>query len=113
MTVLFKGTLGVEDSLLFEWDFGDGSPISNLQEVEHFYANIGFYDVSLLITNLLSGCQIGFQIDSMIKVFPTPTAEITADASFCYPDSANIFYTHNIDSSICSWYFENAHQSGN
>ncbi|MCF6358032.1 MAG: PKD domain-containing protein, partial [Draconibacterium sp.] len=113
LTVLFKGTLGVEDSLLFEWDFGDGSPISNLQEVEHFYSEIGFYDVSLLITNLLSGCQIGFQIDSMIKVFPTPTAAITADQSFCYPDSADVIYTHNIDSSICYWDFEGAHQSGN
>ncbi len=113
LTVLFKGTLGVEDSLLFEWDFGDGSPISNLQEVEHFYPNIGFFDVSLLITNLLSGCQIGFQIDSMIKVFPTPTAAITADQSFCYPDSANVIYTNNIDSSICYWDFEDAHQSGN
>ncbi|MCK5730560.1 MAG: hypothetical protein KAH68_05770, partial [Draconibacterium sp.] len=61
MTVLFKGTLGVADSLLFEWDLGDNSPIINSHEVEHFYPNTGFYDVSLLITNLLSGCQIGFQ----------------------------------------------------
>jgi gliding motility-associated-like protein len=112
MTVLFKGTLGVADSLLFEWDLGDNSPIIHSHEVEHFYPNTGFYDVSLLITNLLSGCQIGFQIDSMIKVFPTPTADITADPSFCYTDSADIFYTFNIDSSICSWEFVDAHQTG-
>ncbi len=112
MTVLFKGTLGVEDALLFEWDLGDGSPIINLQEVEYFYSDTGFYDVSLLITNILSGCQIGFQIDSMVKVFPTPTAAITVDSSICHTDSVNIFYTHNIDSSICYWEFEGVHQSG-
>ncbi|MCY1718831.1 PKD domain-containing protein [Prolixibacteraceae bacterium Z1-6] len=112
LTVLFKGELNVEDALLFEWDFGDGSPIRNEQEVEHFYSSTGFYDVGLLITNTLSGCQIGFEIDSMIKVFPTPIAEITVDASICYPDSAELIYTHNIDSSICLWEFEGAHQSG-
>ena len=111
MSVLFKGKLGKEDALLFEWNFGDGAPASNKQEVEHFYSTTGFYDVSLFITNTLTQCQIGFQIDSMIKVFPTPTAEITADPSFCYPDSAQISYTHFIDSSICSWDFEGAHQS--
>ncbi len=112
MTVLFKGELKVEDDLLFEWDFGDDSAISNKQEVDHFYSSTGFYDISLLITNNNTGCQIGFQIDSMIKVFPTPTAEITADASLCYPDSAEISYTHFIDSSICIWNFEGAHQAG-
>ncbi|MCF6333310.1 MAG: PKD domain-containing protein, partial [Draconibacterium sp.] len=112
LTVLFKGILGVEDSLLFEWDLGDSSPIINAQEVEHFYPKTGYYDVGLSITNLLSGCQIGFQIDSMIKVFPTPTADITADPSFCYSDSADLFYTFNIDSSFCAWDFVNAHQSG-
>jgi len=112
LSVLFNGELNVEDALRFEWDFGDGSPISNDQEVEHFYASTGFYDVSLFITNELSGCQVGFQIDSMIKVFPTPTAEITADVSICYPDSAVVSYTHFIDSSICFWEYEGAHQSG-
>ncbi len=112
ITVLFSGKLNVEDALEFEWDFGDGSPLSNDQQTEHFYSHPGFYDVSLFITNTLSGCQIGFQIDSMIKVFPTPTADITADPSLCYPDSALLVYTHSIDSSICSWNFEGAHQSG-
>ena len=112
MSVLFTGELNVDDDLLFEWNFGDGSPISNEQEITHFYSATGFYDVSLLITNNLSGCQIGFQIDSMIKVFPTPTAEITADASLCYPDSAQVSYTNYIDSSFCHWDFNGAHQAG-
>lgn len=109
LSVLFTGILEVEDELLFEWDFGDGSPISNEREINHFYSDIGFYNVGLTITNKLSGCKIGFQIDSMIKVFPTPTAHITADIERCYPDSAKLIYSHFIDSSICFWEFENAH----
>lgn len=112
LNVSFKGELKVEDALSFEWNFGDGSPTSNRQAVEHFYQDPGFYDVSLLVTNTLSGCQIGFQIDSMIKVFPTPTAEIIADATTCQPDSTQIIYANSIDSSICFWNFEGAHQSG-
>ncbi|WP_167613042.1 PKD domain-containing protein [Maribellus sediminis] len=112
VNVLFKGDLKIEDALLFEWDFGDGSPINNQQQVEHFYSQTGFYDVSLTITNTLSGCQIGYQIDSMIKVFPTPIAEITADPSICYPDSVELIYTNTIDSSFCTWDFEGGHQSG-
>jgi gliding motility-associated-like protein len=48
----------------------------------------------------------------MIKIFPTPTAEITVDATLCYPDSAQLVYTNTIDSSFCSWNFDGAHQSG-
>ena len=48
----------------------------------------------------------------MVKVFPTPVAKITAEPEFCYPDSANIFYTHNIDSSICEWQLHGAHRVG-
>ncbi len=112
ISVLFKGTLNVPDTLLFEWDFGDGSPISNEQEIEHYYPNVGFYDVSLTITNILSGCQVGFQTDSMVKVFQTPTAEIAVDQSTCFPDSAALFYVNSIDSSVCHWTFTGAEQSG-
>ncbi|WP_347840041.1 PKD domain-containing protein [uncultured Draconibacterium sp.] len=112
LTVVFKGELKVEDALQFEWNFGDGSPASNQQEVEHFYNSTGFFDVSLLITNTLSGCQIGFKIDSMIKVFPTPEAVIEADELSCHSDSAKLVYINNIDSSICHWSFDGAHQSG-
>lgn len=112
-TIVFSGTLKTEDNLLFEWDFGDGSPVSNDRNVSHFYQDTGFYDVSLKITNLFSGCDIGFQIDSMIKIFPTPTADITVDPTQCYADSTKIFYTHSIDSSICYWNLQGAHQSGN
>ncbi len=111
-TIYFEGRLGHEDDLLFEWDFGDGSPISNARQPIHFYDQTGFYDVGLTITQNLSGCQIGFTIDSMIKVFPTPTAEFSIDPTTCYPDTTEVIYLNAIDSSICYWSFEDCHQVG-
>ncbi len=113
LIVYFEGELQIPDSLLFKWNFGDNSPVSNVQNPSHSYSQPGFYDVSLSITNLVSGCEIGFQIDDMVKVFQTPTAAISADPNFCYPDSAQIYYPFNIDSTIAFWQFEGIHQVGN
>lgn len=39
----------------WEWDFGDGSPLSNVQNPTHVYANAGTYNVQLKITTT-KGC---------------------------------------------------------
>lgn len=112
MTIQFSGELKVPDALLFEWDFGDGSAISKLQTPAHFYPDTGFYDVGLLITNQLTGCQIGFTVDNMVKIFPTPVAKISASSSDCYGDTIHVEYPLNIDSTFCYWEFEGARQIG-
>jgi len=109
-TIYFSGELKVPDALLFEWDFGDGSPLSNLQKPSHFYSKTGSYDVSLLITNQLTGCKTGFLVDDMVKIFPTPVARMSADPAVCYGDTIPVVYTLNMDSSLCYWQFEGAHQ---
>ena len=110
LTVNFTSELLTEDNVDFVWTFNDGE-IVEAQNVTKYYPSTGFYDVTLTITNPVTQCQNGFTLDSMIKVFPTPNAEITADPSFCYSDSADLIYTFNIDSSFCSWEFVNAHQT--
>ncbi|MFW6277386.1 MAG: PKD domain-containing protein, partial [Prolixibacteraceae bacterium] len=112
LQVTFRGEVQIPDELLFEWDFGDGSPIRNEKNPTHFYSKPGMYDVDLTVTNQNSGCQIGFHIDSMVKVFPTPVADISTDPDFCYPDTTQIFYTFGIDSTIAYWQFEGMHQVG-
>jgi len=111
LTVNFNCELLTDDNVEYLWTFDDGE-ISTSADVTKHYPDTGFYDVTLTITNPVTGCQNGFTLDSMIKVFPTPTAHITADPSFCYNDSAGVFYTHNIDSSFCTWDFSGAYQSG-
>jgi PKD repeat protein len=83
----------------------------NSKETIHF-STPGFYDISLTVTNPITGCINAFTMDSMIRVFPTPVAAISADPGHCYPDTAQLVYIHNKDSSIVTWEFEGMHQVG-
>lgn len=111
-TIYFSGKLKVQDALRFEWDFGDGSPVSNLQNPVHYYGAVGDYDVSLLITNELTGCKTGFRVKDMVRIFPVPVAGISVDPMICQDKLTTLFYTHAIDSSLCYWDFEGARKVG-
>jgi gliding motility-associated-like protein len=111
-TIQFSGELKTPDDLHFEWDFGDGSPVSNLQNPTHFYVDTGKYNVGLVITNNISGCQIGYTIDEMVKIFPTPEVDIVVDPDFCNDKTVEVFYLQNIDSSFCTWDFDGASKIG-
>ena len=112
-TIFFSGELKVTDDVVFEWNFGDGSPIGRVQNISHFYADTGKFDVSLVITNVLNGCQAGFTIDEMVKIFPTPTAVIQLDTDFCNDKTAVAVYPLAIDSTICHWSFTGGELVGN
>lgn len=107
-TIFFSGELKTPDDLVFEWNFGDDSPINNQQNPTHFYAKTGKYDVGLIITNQLNGCKVGYTIDEMVKIFPTPAVDIAVDPEFCNDKAAEVFYLQNIDSSYCTWEFSGA-----
>lgn len=112
LTVVFSSRLLTDGDVDFVWTFDD-TEIVKQQNPTKQYTDTGFYKVNLTITNLVSNCRNSFTIDSMIKVFPTPVAEISADPSVCYPDSILLFYTHNIDSSFCIWEFDGIRKWGN
>lgn len=112
-TIYFHGELKVPDALLFEWNFGDGSAVSNLQSPVHFYPATGNYDVALTITNTLTGCKTGFLVKEMVKVFPTPMPKIAFDTEICHDKTVQVFYPGSIDSTICYWEFEGARKIEN
>ncbi len=111
-TISFSGELKTPDNLIFEWDFGDGSPISTVQNPGHFYSDTGKFDVSLKITNLTSGCAIGYTIEEMVKIYPTPVVDIVVDPDFCNDKTVDVYYLQNKESSVCEWKFEGASQVG-
>ncbi|HSO88302.1 MAG TPA: PKD domain-containing protein [Draconibacterium sp.] len=112
-TVYFSGELITPDTLKFEWDFGDGSPVNNQQNPSHFYNSVGSFDVGLVIINQINGCKVGYTIEEMVKIFPTPEVEIAVDPDFCYENPVEVFYIQNIDSSFCTWDFNGtAHITG-
>ncbi|MEA3445527.1 MAG: PKD domain-containing protein [Bacteroidota bacterium] len=76
-------------SLFYVWDFGDGSPTSNLAEPNHVYTNYQYYDVSLTATDA-NGCTETKTYSDFIKV------EIV-NANFSIPDTVCAGDTFLID----------------
>lgn len=111
LAVNFTSRLLMDDNVVFLWEFDDGETATT-QNVSRFYPEPGFYDVKLTITNPVTQCRNSFAIDSMIKVFSTPVAEIANDPDFCYPEIFPVIYSNRMDSSLCYWEFEGMHQIG-
>lgn len=103
LCVHFKSEVSIMDSVSYEWKFGDGA-VSALPNPIHCYRDTGKYDVSLRITNLIDGCQNGAVESEMIKIYPTPKAVITADATTCYGDTAQFEYLNKKANSHANWY---------
>lgn len=102
LIVNFTAKMSTSDPVDYKWTIND-SEIIKQQNFRQPFSSPGFYKVNLMVTNQINQCRDGFTIDSMIKVFPTPIAHITADADVCHPGEALLVYTHQIDSSFCIW----------
>lgn len=58
----------------YEWDFGDGSPVSNDQNPTHTYTTAGTYTVTLTVTDTLGRTD---DATAIITVQPEPTPTFT------------------------------------
>lgn len=65
----------------WEWNFGDGSPVSNSPNPTHVYQDVGIYSVSLEITNQ-SGCISSVTFDDYIEVIG-PVPNFTVPGPVC------------------------------
>ncbi|HYM94921.1 MAG TPA: PKD domain-containing protein, partial [Chitinophagaceae bacterium] len=59
------------------WDFGDGSPTSNLAVPTHTYIAQGTYDVTLIITTS-TGCTDTLKINQAVRVGSIPIPDFSA-----------------------------------
>lgn len=59
------------------WNFGDGVFSTDAQP-HHSYNNTGSYDVSLTVISDF-GCQASYSRSGIVKVYPQPTADFSAD----------------------------------
>lgn len=109
--IVFTGKLNVQDILDCEWDFGDGSR-STEQFPVHAYTNPGFYDVSLQITNPVTGCQAGFRMEDMVKIFRTPVARFSVDYPVALLGQATLSFDNLTEyGETYSWDFGDGHTS--
>lgn len=85
----------------WQWDFGDGSPISTVQNPTHTYTAPGTYTVKLVVS-LGSGCTDS--ITKPVTVHPVPTAGFTA-TSACAVDEAVTFTNTSSGATSYQWDF--------
>ena len=62
----------------WEWDFGDGSPVSTQQNPNHTYTTTGIWDVTLII-NTQNGCADTFTHIAYTMAGDTPVADFVVD----------------------------------
>ncbi|MCG8577317.1 MAG: PKD domain-containing protein [Flavobacteriales bacterium] len=72
----FDNSIISSGALSWEWDFGDSSPFSSLENPTHDYASEGLYDVTLTVTSPF-GCED--DITQPINIFAVPTADFTTN----------------------------------
>ena len=56
-----------EDGVSYIWDFGDGSPVSDLRNPSHQYLTASSYDVTLTVNDIGSGCESILKKDIIIN----------------------------------------------
>jgi PKD repeat protein len=103
LCVQFNSEVTIMDKVSYRWTFGDGA-VSDFQNPLHCYTDTGKYDVSLMVTNVIDGCRNGSIEPEMIKIYKTPVAKLSADAEFCYGDTAKFEYLNKKDVSNCEWF---------
>jgi gliding motility-associated-like protein len=91
----------------WNWDFGDGSPLSNLQDPSHVYALPGTYTIILNVNT--ANCSDS--VTGSITINPIPTAGFTlVPANGCSP--LNVAFTNtSVGAATYAWDFGNGNAS--
>ena len=78
----------------WSWNFGDGSPISTIQNPTHIFSTAGTYTVTLNVTSA-AGCQtMNNSATRTVVVKPLPTGSITGAIAVCLnAPSPNVTFT--------------------
>ena len=69
------------DALSHEWDFGDGSPVSNLQSVVHSYTSNGTFTATLTVDDGNGGSDTDTVVITVGSTPPTATIDLPLVAS--------------------------------
>lgn len=88
------------DANQFEWDFGDGSATSNLENPTHVYTSAGTYQVTLTASNSSTNCTDMITHD--VIIYPEVPV-IANDVSMCMGDTAVLNVISPIATYTYSW----------
>ena len=81
ISFLNSSSIATGNNAIYLWSFGDGSPTSSSQSLDHCYNNdsvyaANFFDVTLTVTSD-SGCISTLSKNNYIAVYPNPNADFT------------------------------------
>ncbi|MBL4710497.1 MAG: PKD domain-containing protein, partial [Flavobacteriales bacterium] len=92
--------------LSYEWDFGDGSPISGAENPGHIYFNEGVYTVSLKVTGFPPGKTDEITKTNYIVVNKTPNANFIMNTTKVFiPNDPVVFSNRSTDADSYTWDF--------
>ncbi|MFK7925965.1 MAG: PKD domain-containing protein [Bacteroidia bacterium] len=75
-------TSSLSTAVSWSWDFGDGSPVSNVQNPTHVYISAGAFDVTLAVTDN-QGCSDTITIPSAVIVTQPLVDFVVDDDTTC------------------------------
>lgn len=90
----------------YTWDFGDGSPVSNLENPSKSYAAAGFYDITLTVQTS-NGCN--YDLTQQIEIFDFPDVDFAVN-DVCVGESLDLSGPAGAGYSYF-WDFGNGHTS--
>lgn len=73
----------------YQWNFGDGSPLSNAQAPAHVFSAPGQYTVAMVLSDN-SGCATGDTATLQVTVLPPPVAAVQPATPYCPGGSAQL-----------------------
>ena len=90
------------DTLVYTWDFGDGSPLSSEKNPTHIYTKMGLYNVTLKVNDGTDNDTITKTVNVEVKL----TTNEPPNADFTYvKTNLTVAFTDNStdDSGIIAW----------
>lgn len=102
-TASFTNSSSSGNGFTYQWDFGDSSPLSNLQNPPpHTYTTFGNYTITLIVSNP-AGCSD--TISQTLSINPFSAEFSATDSSGCSPFST-VFSVENQSATSFVWTFQ-------
>ncbi len=92
LSVNFTDSINNVTNMIYLWEFGDGTT-STVSNPSHTYENAGTYLITLEVTSL-QGCKSVSSNNSVVNVFPKPTALFSANPEITDTQNPTITFSN-------------------
>lgn len=111
LTVTFTNLSQYADPSTYYWQFGTNEGVSHAVDPVYTYTRPGLYSVSLSATNV-TGDTVTITRSQIIEVYPTPTAQFTANPDTVYVPGGKVFLNNqSLGATDYDWDFGNGQGS--